>query len=61
MNKDPMDDAHNLLPAELAKAVPALYATQKEADPFAVVKLFTPDANWSFFVTYAACGISRSR
>ena len=51
MSKNPLDDAHNLLPEELAKTIPPLYATQNEADPTAWVKLFTPDANWTFLIT----------
>lgn len=51
MPQNPMEDAHVLLPDELAKTVPPLYATQNKDDPLAVVKFFTPDSNWSFFVT----------
>lgn len=42
--------AHNLMPAELAAAIPALYATEGQPDPNAHVKLFTPDSNWTWFV-----------
>ena len=50
MTKEPMDDAHVLIPDELAKTIPKLYETQSESDPLAVVKLFTPDASWTWFV-----------
>lgn len=50
MTKEPMDDAHILIPDELAKTIPKLYETQNESDPLAVVKLFTPDASWSWFI-----------
>lgn len=40
-----------LLPDELAKTVPRLYATEKEDDPIARVKFFTPDSSWTWYVT----------
>ena len=40
-----------LLPAEVAATLPALYATQHEADPIARVKFFTPDSSWTWYVT----------
>lgn len=49
MTKKP--DAHNLLPAELAARIPPLYTTDKQTDPIAHVKLFTPDAGWTWFIT----------
>ena len=39
-----------LLPAEVAATLPALYATQNEADPIARVKFFTPDSSWTWYV-----------
>jgi hypothetical protein len=45
------DDAHDLLPAWLAATVPALYATEGEADPIVHVKLFTPDSSWTWYLT----------
>ena len=46
-----LDDAHVLMPAELAAEIPALYATQNDDDPIARVKLFTPDSNWTWYVS----------
>ena len=30
--------------------VPALYATEGQDDPLVLVKLFTPDSNWTWYV-----------
>ena len=40
-----------LMPAEIAAALPALYATEHEADPLCRAKLFTPDANYTLWAT----------
>ena len=40
-----------LLPDDIAASLPPLYATEKEADPLARVKLFTPDSSWTWFLT----------
>ena len=40
-----------LLPDQVAATLPALYATQNEADPIARVKFFTPDSSWTWYVT----------
>ena len=48
---DEEQDAHNLIPEELAGRIPALYATEKEEDPTVWIKLFTPDSNWTWYVT----------
>lgn len=44
------DDAHDLLPAELAANVPGLYSTEHQADALALVKLFTPDSSWTWYI-----------
>ncbi len=40
-----------LLTQELRDKLPALGATEKVDDPIAVVKFFTPDSGWTWFVT----------
>ncbi len=30
--------------------IPALYTTQEEKNPLCQVKLFTPDANWTWYI-----------
>lgn len=39
-----------LIPEEIKNQIPKLYETEN-ADPLVYVKLFTPDTNWSWFVT----------
>jgi hypothetical protein len=39
-----------LLPDDIARTLPPLYATENEADPIARVKFFTPDSSWTWFV-----------
>ncbi len=51
MTKEPMDDAHVLIPDELAKTIPKLYETQQEPDPLIHVKFFTPDSSWTWLAT----------
>jgi len=40
-----------LLTQELRKQLPALGATEKIEDPQVLLKLFTPDSNWTWYVT----------
>ncbi len=45
---------HKLMTKELADTIPPLYANDGEDDPDAVlarVKLFTPYANWTWYIT----------
>lgn len=44
-------EAYDLMPPELAATLPRLYATDKEPDPLARVKYFTPDSSWTWYVT----------
>ena len=41
-------DAYDYIPSWMA--VPPLYSTEKAGDPLAVVKLFTPDSSWTWYV-----------
>lgn len=40
-----------LLTKEILERLPALYATEKQSDPLAQVKFFTPDSNWTWYAT----------
>jgi len=40
-----------LIPKELQNTIPKLYETEEIKDPICYLKLFTPDANWSWFIT----------
>jgi len=42
-------DAYDYIPKWMN--VPGLYETEKQDDPLAVIKLFTPDSNWTWFIT----------
>lgn len=39
-----------LIPKEILTIVPDLYDTEEIKDPFCQVKLFTPDANWTWYI-----------
>ena len=41
----------DLLPDEIRRNLPRLYATEKQADPTVWLKLFTPDAHLTFYAT----------
>jgi hypothetical protein len=40
-----------LLPNELKASLPKLYSQEGSADPTVHAKFFTPDSNWTWFVT----------
>jgi len=40
-----------LIPNTLLEAIPNLYATENIKDPLCYIKLFTPDASWSWYIT----------
>lgn len=40
-----------LLPEEVRVRLPALYAQECVRDPVAHLKLYTPDANWTWYAT----------
>lgn len=42
---------NDLIPTTLLSEIPDLYASENETDPLVRVKLFTPDSNWSWFIT----------
>ena len=44
-------DAYIYLPEDLKPKIPPLYATESETDPTIWVKLFTPDSNWTWYIT----------
>jgi hypothetical protein len=45
------EDAHDLMPDWLAETVPALGTTEHARDPLIHAKLFTPDADWRWYIT----------
>lgn len=40
-----------LIPQKIKDQIPKLYETESQIDPIVYVKLVTPDANWSWFIT----------
>ncbi|HET6844935.1 MAG TPA: DUF2958 domain-containing protein [Candidatus Angelobacter sp.] len=40
-----------LLTAEMRKCLPPLYAQENTSDPMIHIKFFTPDAQWTWYVT----------
>jgi hypothetical protein len=40
-----------LMTVELRHKIPALYSTEKQQDPIVHAKYFTPDSNWTWYVT----------
>ncbi len=40
-----------LLTEELKKTLPRLYSQENDPDPVVYCKFFTPDSNWTWFVT----------
>src|SRR5262249_12321476 len=47
----PQGGGMNLLPVELRAQLPALYAQEGVDDPIIHIKFFTPDSNWTWYVT----------
>lgn len=43
--------AFDYLPAEILDQLPALYSTEDQPDPLAVVKYFAPDAQYTWYAT----------
>jgi len=39
-----------LIPKEMRATIPDLYTTSEEDDPLCHIKLFTPDANWTWYI-----------
>ena len=41
----------NLIPLNLLEKTPNLYDTENTKDPTCHIKLFTPDSNWTWYIT----------
>ena len=39
-----------LIPKEILETIPDLYETERTKDPLCQVKLFMPDANWTWYI-----------
>jgi len=41
---------HTLIPKVILETIPDLYSSTETTDPICQVKLFTPDANWTWYI-----------
>ena len=51
IRRDPDNPAYVFIPKDQAESIPKLYATEEEEDPLAVLKFFTPDGSWTWYLT----------
>lgn len=49
--RDPSNPAYVFIPADFAIDIPKLYANESVDDPLAVLKFFTPDSSWTWYLT----------
>ena len=49
--RDPSNPAYVFIPEDMADKIPALYSTEDSEDPVAVLKFFTPDSSWTWYLT----------
>ena len=49
--RDPNNPAYVFIPEDMADKIPALYSTEDSDDPVAVLKFFTPDSSFTWYVT----------
>ena len=47
---EPINDPYNYLPDELKSQLPGLYETEGQPDPMVIIKYFTPDSSWTWYV-----------
>jgi hypothetical protein len=41
---------HNLIPKDILDTIPDLYSSCSDIEPMCLVKLFTPDSSWSWYI-----------
>jgi hypothetical protein len=51
INRGGQHQAMELLPSELRARLPPLYSQESVSDPIVHIKFFTPDSNWTWYVT----------
>ena len=49
--RDQNNPAYVFIPKDMADKIPALYSTEDSDDPVAVLKFFTPDSSFTWYVT----------
>ena len=50
MPKDDVQDAHVLVPESIEPELPRLYTAERQEDPIARLKFFTPDSSFTWFL-----------
>lgn len=48
--RDSSNPAYVFVPDEMREQIPSLYASSQQDDPLAIVKLFTPDSSWTWYI-----------
>ena len=48
--RDSSNPAYAFIPEDMKWRIPMLYASEKTQDPIAVLKYFTPDSSWTWYV-----------
>lgn len=48
--RDPSNPAYVFIPDDMADKIPAMRATENQPDPLAMLKFFTPDSSFTFYV-----------
>ena len=51
MPRDPKNPAYVFIPEDVAATLHKLYTSEKQADPIAHLKFFTPDSSWTWYLT----------
>lgn len=49
--RDPSNPAYVFIPKDMADKIPALYSTEDSEDPVAVLRYFTPDSSFTWYLT----------
>ena len=44
------DEYDQIFPAEVHAIIPPLYTSEENPDPLVVMKFFTPDTNWTWYI-----------
>ena len=48
--RDPSNPAYVVIPEDMADKIPAMRATASQSQPMAMLKYFTPDSSWTWYV-----------
>ena len=49
--RDLNNPAYVFIPEDMADKIPALYSTEDSEDPVAILKFFTPESSWTWYLT----------